>query len=1074
MKEEIIHEYVPAVKIILTKQKLLFYALLFFTILLNEISIAQSYIKNEEKYRAVHWGVNEGLSQGETYHIIKDINGFLWITTRYGLNRFDGNSFKVYLHQRNNDKSLITDDVREGLVEDSLHNIWIGSEFGVSRYNIRTEDFTNFFYDTLQKSPASIIPFWATKNEVLCMEGESFVTAYNIHSSAKRKLANLDEYAKHTLGISAAYSIFDSSTNSIWCLVEKAKVGLLQIMLSTGQKNFFEFAYQAKQNAQKFADALCYDAPRQCIWINSIKGLLQFTLMDKQFHHINALYKYEQVKDYDRFVGITLDKQNRVWFATRPKGIIIYDPADESVSFPFPADSVRQKDVSFANACIYYDRGNIMWSGFWLKTGIYGILPFNPVVKHYASSGKKDSLNGDFVWGVKDAGAGKIWVNTSNGVFILNTETGIFQGLQNKDFPGIRASNGSIGVVAIDTLAQKAWFYTDSGFFKADMLTKKCTPIVFKTFNNGLTTPPGVPKFDGKEIFFIGQIVFVLNLNNDTAHEILSFSGFPFNKFQTIPVKNRFLFFQGLIDEKDNQTYENKNGKWVRIHIPIDSIRWTSIAYIKENNTYWVAGEKQLFHFDNSFHIIKTYSQDNDLTELPVVGLINDNNGNIWFHTDRSIQELNVATGQIKTMSEADGFEKENFQLLPFADKDANGNIYYGGGIDGSGLDKISPAIFAPTISDVYLKSLTINQKLFPLKASINYTDTLSLKYDQTKIEIETGIINFYSQGESRLRYKLEGKGINESWQYAPYYYTIRYDGLPPGNYKLIMQASSALNKFNGPEKTLFINISPAFWDTWWFRIIAGICAVALIYGLVRWRLRQKYRLQLERSERERQLAKLKQKSTELEMQALRAQMNPHFIFNCLNSINRFILTNEPTKAADHLTKFAKLIRIVLQQSGRSFIPLEDELYCLQLYMDLETLRFEIPFSYEINQGGINTSAVMVPPLLLQPFVENAIWHGLHPKENEKGRINIDLKQYNEMLHCSICDNGVGRIKSTGLADNSIGKKSLGIKLTQHRLELFESSLTRDEAVIVINDLTNEAGQSAGTCVHIKIPVKSV
>ena len=169
-----------------------------------------------------------------------------------------------------------------------------------------------------------------------------------------------------------------------------------------------------------------------------------------------------------------------------------------------------------------------------------------------------------------------------------------------------------------------------------------------------------------------------------------------------------------------------------------------------------------------------------------------------------------------------------------------------------------------------------------------------------------------------------------------------------------------------------------------------------------------------------------------MEIQALRAQMNPHFIFNCLNSINRFTLENEAAKAADYLTKFAKLIRIVLQQSGRSFIPLEDELYCLQLYMDLEALRFEIPFSYEINPGGINISAVMVPPLLLQPFVENAIWHGLHPKENENGRIIIDLKLHNEILHCSIYDNGVGRINSTALTeDNGIGKKSLGIKLTQ-------------------------------------------
>ena len=357
-----------------------------------------------------------------------------------------------------------------------------------------------------------------------------------------------------------------------------------------------------------------------------------------------------------------------------------------------------------------------------------------------------------------------------------------------------------------------------------------------------------------------------------------------------------------------------------------------------------------------------------------------------------------------------------------------------------------------------------------PLQKPIEDIRDIDLKYNQNNMAFNFAATDYRAPEATKYFTMLEN--YDDTWREAIGEKSSYYFNVPPGKY--IYRVKAYNSDGTKAEKAITIHINLPWWETWLFRISAIIFIGVTFYGLIRWRLKQKFRLQLERSEKERQMAELKQKGTELEMQALRAQMNPHFIFNCLNSINRFILTNEPAKAADHLTKFAKLIRIVLQQSGRSFIPLEDELYCLQLYMDLEALRFEIPFSYEINQGGINTSAVMVPPLLLQPFVENAIWHGLHPKENENGRINIDLKQHNEMLHCSICDNGVGRIKSTGLADNSIGKKSLGIKLTQHRLELFESSLKRDEAVIVINDLTNEAGQSAGTCVHIKIPVKSV
>jgi len=232
--------------------------------------------------------------------------------------------------------------------------------------------------------------------------------------------------------------------------------------------------------------------------------------------------------------------------------------------------------------------------------------------------------------------------------------------------------------------------------------------------------------------------------------------------------------------------------------------------------------------------------------------------------------------------------------------------------------------------------------------------------------------------------------------------------------------------------------------------------------------------LTLQKLESERAKSEMQQKAGELEMQALRAQMNPHFIFNCLNSINRFIIANNATKAADHLTKFAKLIRIVLEQSGKSFITLEDELYCLQLYMDLEKLRFEIPFQYEINTGKIDTSSVLIPSLLIQPFVENAIWHGLQGNKRNDNKICINMNPGNGILHCSIIDNGVGRLNEDALAvKKENGKKSLGIELTKNRLQLIDSSKS-DDVGITIYDLKNELGENAGTCVEIKIPIKEI
>ncbi len=232
--------------------------------------------------------------------------------------------------------------------------------------------------------------------------------------------------------------------------------------------------------------------------------------------------------------------------------------------------------------------------------------------------------------------------------------------------------------------------------------------------------------------------------------------------------------------------------------------------------------------------------------------------------------------------------------------------------------------------------------------------------------------------------------------------------------------------------------------------------------------------LKWEKQKRVNEIAELNQQKTEIEVQALRAQMNPHFIFNSLNSINHFIISKNASLASDYLTKFAKLIRMVLQQSGKSFIALEDELNYLRLYMDLEALRFEIPFKYEIHCIGFEKESVMIPTLIIQPFIENAIWHGLHSNEKPDGRIKIDLSLHDDRLHCEISDNGVGRIKAfISTENNDNRKKSLGITLTKRRLHLL-APLEEEESGITITDLKNEFGENAGTVIHIEIPVKKI
>jgi len=219
-------------------------------------------------------------------------------------------------------------------------------------------------------------------------------------------------------------------------------------------------------------------------------------------------------------------------------------------------------------------------------------------------------------------------------------------------------------------------------------------------------------------------------------------------------------------------------------------------------------------------------------------------------------------------------------------------------------------------------------------------------------------------------------------------------------------------------------------------------------------------------------LKELQRKTSEMEMQALRAQMNPHFIFNCLNSINRFIVKNEPQAASDYLTQFSRLIRLVLNNSKKAWIPLEDEIDMLRLYLDMERLRFKDAFSYTVVCGnGVDPSGLFIPPLLIQPFVENAIWHGLMHKKG-RGLVTLSFFVENDLLHCSIIDNGVGRSMPAraGTQPASL-HKSMGIQITRDRLALINREVQEEKVMFSIEDMVDPSGMAAGTKVNLSIKI---
>jgi LytS/YehU family sensor histidine kinase len=218
--------------------------------------------------------------------------------------------------------------------------------------------------------------------------------------------------------------------------------------------------------------------------------------------------------------------------------------------------------------------------------------------------------------------------------------------------------------------------------------------------------------------------------------------------------------------------------------------------------------------------------------------------------------------------------------------------------------------------------------------------------------------------------------------------------------------------------------------------------------------------------------ANFKQELSDLEVKALRAQINPHFLFNCMNSINRMILSNETEDASRYLTKFSKLVRLILENSESPAVSLDNELVMLESYIQLECLRFKGQIDYQILVDEmIEPESIYLPSMVLQPFVENAIWHGLMHKENrEKGTISIGIKGDENHLRCTIEDNGIGREKAQVLREKSLlNKKSMGIKITEERLRLLSGK--RLDQMVRIIDLKDDRDFARGTRVEISIPI---
>ena len=261
----------------------------------------------------------------------------------------------------------------------------------------------------------------------------------------------------------------------------------------------------------------------------------------------------------------------------------------------------------------------------------------------------------------------------------------------------------------------------------------------------------------------------------------------------------------------------------------------------------------------------------------------------------------------------------------------------------------------------------------------------------------------------------------------------MSYTNLDGGSYTFRVRAVYGNDDpQNAEESSLNIVIEPHFWKTWWFASLLVLTISAALFAF--------YSLRINAVRHEAELkTEFNNRLAEVRISALRAQMNPHFIFNCLNTIEGFVLENKKWEASFFLQKFSKLIRLVLENAQFNVITLEQDMAVLQMYMDLEKVRYEGKFETHIEIADALLDCP-IPPMLFQPFVENAIVHGLRHRDTEGGYVHINIRQTaNKDIECVIEDNGIGRknAQNHNVRTENLHKTSIGLKITEERLRIF-------------------------------------
>ncbi len=510
--------------------------------------------------------------------------------------------------------------------------------------------------------------------------------------------------------------------------------------------------------------------------------------------------------------------------------------------------------------------------------------------------------------------------------------------------------------------------------------------------------------------------------------------------------------------------YDIKNKTFKSIQTKIKSENIFNIVKDKQNYFYCSTLEGVQI-LNNKLEFIDRITQANGLSSNMVYAVQTTENNLLLVGSNQGLGVVNTSqyyqnnTFIIKNYGKEEGFEGVECNTNCFL-KDLNNNYLIS---TINGLYRYSPE---KEIPNTYESKLRItNIKLF--YKDTNLTEGAKLRYNENNLI-------FYYRGicltnPERVTYTYKLEGLDKNWTPITKDNFATYPNLPSGDYVFKVKATNNEGKWNKEAVSFKFTIRSPFWQTGWFYLLGISSLGALLYIYFKMKLAQVRKIEKDNFNKQLDI-------TKYELKALRAQMNPHFIFNSLNSIQHFIVKNNDGQAIKYLTKFARLIRMILDNSESATITINEEVEAIKIYVELEMMRFENKFSFQlIIDPSIDADLEEIPSMLIQPYIENAILHGLTIKEDHKGILKLHIMKENvdgsDLIVCTIEDNGIGRALS--VANKTLSGKmhrSLGMKVTAERLNLL-NDLNKSSMSVNISDLKEENGQAAGTKVEIYIPI---